>query len=533
MKKKTVVLIVLAAIVLAGMVGYGIWQYTLPRFHDVSVELGTDRVATDHFLTIYGKQDRASLVTDLKTVDFTAVGSAAITLRHGIKEETVMLTVQDTTAPKVTFIESLTKGVGHAIQAEDFVRKAEDLSALTYGFLNPPATSGYETVKVTVVVTDAYGNSTQKECSLSFSWLQSEITLELGQKLTKKQILMDYRKDKELLDQAQLDAVNAAGVGSYEVTSTAGGVTRVCKVTVVDTTGPAVTLKSATVYQGDEVKVEDLVEKAEDLSGDVTLRLSQPVDTGEVGTQTAAVEAIDPHGNVTRVEATVEIIADTEAPAINFSGKLTVGKNSEPNYLKDVSAYDVHDGVCEVTCDSSAVDLSTPGTYKVVYTAKDAAGNVATKKRDVVVKPDQTDTEALVARVAATLSDDVLEIRNYVREITYTHNWGGDDPTWFGLTNGHGNCYVHALCLKALLEYKGYETQLIWVKGSELGTEDTIYGWPPHYWLIVKSDGQWKHLDATPGPTHTKYDEPMNDEQRLDSLKLDRVWDFDQWPACP
>ena len=534
MKKKTVTIIVLAAILVAGVLGYGVWQYMLPRFHNVSVELGTDRVLLDHFLTIYGKRDRAVFVTDLKTVDWTKPGDTQITLRHGIKEETVALTVRDTTEPKVTFIESLTKNLDYVIKPEDFVQKAEDLSAVTIDFLKQPDASGYETQKLTVVVMDACGNSTQKECTLAFSWVHPEVTLELGQELTKEQILIDGSKDQELLDQAQLDAINAAGIGSYEVRSTAGSMTRVCKVTVVDTTGPAVTVKPVTVYVGDEIKVEDLVETAEDLSGDVTLRLGKPVDTSEAGTKTAAVEAVDPHGNVTRVEAKVEVIADTEAPAIKFSGDLTVGKNAKPNYLKDVSAYDTHDGVCEVTCDSSGVDLSKAGTYKVVYTAKDAAGNVATKKRNVVVKPDQADTDALVAQIAATLSDDPLEIRNYVREIKYTHNWGGDDPVWHGFTKGNGNCYVHALCFKALLDYKGYETQLIWVKGSEPGSEVAANGWAPHYWLIVKLDGQWKHLDATPGPTHTVYDEPMNDTMRQESLKGNgRTWDRDQWPACP
>ena len=535
MKKKTIVIWILAAVLLVGAAAAALWQYLLPRFHDVSVELGTDRVSVDHFLTIYGKQGRAAFVTDINTIDWSAIQQTQITLRHGIKQETVQLTIRDTTDPKVVFSPKRTVGVGYAFRAEDFVVSAEDLSGVTVSFREPPeASSDYSDITVTVVVTDGAGNAVEKECTLSYSWIQPQVTLELGQKLTKKQILMDYRKDKELLDQARLDEISAAGVGEYIVTSTVGGATRKCIVTVQDTTGPSVTVQPVQVYQNDEVKVESLVASATDLSGDVTVKLTQKPDTSAVGTQTVTVEAVDVHGNVTKAEVQIEVIADTEAPAINFSGDLTVGKNSSPNYLKDVSAFDTHDGVCEVTCDSSGVDLSEPGTYKVVYTAKDAAGNVAQKKRNVVVKPDQSDTAALVAQIAATLSDDVLEIRNYVRTIKYSGHWGGDDPTWFGFTNGTGNCYVHALCLKALLDYKGYETKLIWIKGSEPGEKKADNGWDPHYWLIVKLDGQWKHLDATPGPTHTKYDEPMNDTQRQDSLKGNgRTWDHDQWPACP
>ena len=534
-KKKVIAIWILAAIVLAGVIGGCLWQYLLPRFHDVSVELGTSRVGVDHFLTIHGKQGRASFVTDMKAIDWSRVQQTPITLRHGIKQETVMLTVRDTTDPKVEFVKDHTIGLDDSFRAEDFVLSAQDLSGVTISFKEPPASSpDYNDITVTVVVTDGSGNSVEQKCNLSYSWLRPQVTLELGQILTKEQVLMDHKKDGHLVDQTQLDAIAASPVGEYTLTSTAGSQTRTCTVTVRDTTGPELTLKPVQVYQGDELNAQSLVASASDLSGEVTVQFARQPDTGTLGTQTVTVEAKDSHGNVSKAEVQIEVIADTEAPVINFSGDLTVGKNSSPNYLKDVSAFDAHDGVCEVTCDSSGADLSEPGTYKVVYTAKDAAGNMAQKKRNVVVKPDQSDTATLVAQIAATLSDDVLEIRNYVRTIKYSGHWGGDDPTWFGFTNGTGNCYVHALCLKALLDYKGYETQLIWIKGSEPGEKKADNGWDPHYWLIVKLDGQWKHLDATPGPTHTKYDEPMNDEQRQDSLKGNgRTWDHDQWPACP
>lgn len=532
-KKKVIAIWILAAIVLAGVIGCCLWQYLLPRFHDVSVELGTSRVGVDHFLTIHGKQGRASFVTDMKAIDWSVTQQTPITLRHGIKQETVMLTVRDTTDPKVEFIKDRTIGLDDSIRAEDFVLSAEDLSGVAISFKEPPASSpDYSDITVTAVVTDGSGNSVEQKCNLSYSWLRPQVTLELGQILTKEQVLMDHKKDGHLVDQTRLDAIAASPVGEYTLTSTAGSQTRTCTVTVRDTTGPEFTLKPVQVYQGDELNAQSLVASASDLSGEVTVQFARQPDTDTLGTQTVTVEAKDSHGNVSKAEVQIEVIADTEAPVINFSGSLTLGKNSDPDYLKGVSAYDAHDGVCEVTCDASAVDLGKAGTYKIVYTAKDAAGNAAQKKRDVMVNPDKADTDALVKQIAATLSDDVQEIRNYVREITYTHNWGGEDPAWFGFTKGHGNCYVHALCLQALLEEKGYETQLIWVRGSAPGEDKTAYGEDPHYWVIVKLDGQWKHLDATPGPTHTKYDEPMNDTMRLDCLK-GRTWDISRWPACP
>ncbi len=520
-KKKLLIAIIAAAVLAAAVLGWGTLRWLQPKFHDVTVELGSKQVLLDHFLTIYAEPAQAVFVTDMSGVRLDAVGTTPVTLAQWFREETVTLTVRDTTAPKVEFISHRTEGVDYIPKAEDFVKKAEDLSQVTVAFRQEPEIPGdYSDISLTVVVTDAYGNATEGVCKLSLSWLRSQVTLELGQTLTLADVLMDSDKDGALVAQEDLDAINGAAPGEYELKSTAGGKTMVCKVTVQDTTGPVLSLKQLRIYQGEELKAEELVESSADLSGPVTFRFAAEPDWSALGQQTVTVEAQDAFGNVTVGKTTVEIVADTEAPVINCGGKLTVAKNSEPDYLADVSAYDAHDGVCAVEVDASDVDLTEAGTYTLVYTAKDAAGNVVQKKRQVVVAPDKDDTAALVAKIAATLSSDPEEIRDYVRTIKYTSNWGGDDPVYFGFTQKHGNCYVHAMCLKVLLDAKGHETQLIWLEEQ----------YSPHYWLLIKIDGKWKHIDATPGPTHTVYS-LMNDQQRLETLK-GRKWDFSAWPAC-
>jgi hypothetical protein len=133
---------------------------------------------------------------------------------------------------------------------------------------------------------------------------------------------------------------------------------------------------------------------------------------------------------------------------------------------------------------------------------------------------------ALVAQYADQLSDDPEEIMYWCYEnIWYWGDgWGEGDPVWYGLTYWEGNCYVHAYCLQAILDHKGYETQLIWT------TEKT------HYWVLVNIGGEgedavWRHIDSTPGDIHLGYG-LMDDEHRLWTLSGGRVWDFDQWPAC-
>ena len=54
-------------------------------------------------------------------------------------------------------------------------------------------------------------------------------------------------------------------------------------------------------------------------------------------------------------------------------------------YLEGVSAVDAIDPEPVITVDNSRVDLSTPGTYSVIYTATDASGNQCSEEASVTV----------------------------------------------------------------------------------------------------------------------------------------------------
>jgi hypothetical protein len=74
------------------------------------------------------------------------------------------------------------------------------------------------------------------------------------------------------------------------------------------------------------------------------------------------------------------------------------------------------------------------------------------------------------------------------------------------------------MCLKALFDYFGYTSQLIWVMPQ----------YNPHYWLIIRIDGVWYHIDPTPNYLHARYS-LMNNQQRLETLS-GRKWDTALWP---
>lgn len=509
----------ITAMIILTFIGYaGYWLYSQPRFHDLTVELGTETINVEDFMTEFADPKHAGICTDLSTIDISVVGSFPLTLRSGHKDETVTLTIVDTTPPEAEFISGLQKTPDYIPNPYDFVASYYDLSDVTVYFMEDVVIpSNYESQSFTVVVEDAYGNAVSQICTLSIIWMKNDLTMELGETLCKEDLLYDSGRDGNKIAQGDIDIINESGVGEYAVASLVDD--NVCQVHVVDTTPPELSVTDVSVLKGKKVTVDDFLESCSDISGDVDVRLVTEPDVDTLGRQTMTIEATDINGNTTTATATLAVVRDKKPPVIKGLTTLNVAKNTNPDFLAGVSAIDAADGACEVTYDASSVNFAVAGTYYVTYTSKDKDGNTATSKRTIVVGHDQADTDALVDSIAAGLSSDPEAIRDYVRNtIKYSHNDGGADPVWYGFTNKSGNCLVHALCLQSLLTKKGYETQLIWVTNRS------------HYWLIIHLNGVWRHIDATPGSWHTKYS-LMTDEQRY-SILQGRDWDRSAWPAC-
>ncbi|MCD7751943.1 MAG: hypothetical protein LUI10_09440 [Lachnospiraceae bacterium] len=524
--RKGIALIVVAVLACAGVAGYQYWYYLQPKFQDYTIELGTETVSITDFMTEYANASRVSFVTDPTSIDIDHVGDTQITFLHGKKEETVTLHVVDTTAPTVEFLDEMEVTIDYVPDAEDFVISVEDYAETTISFAEhySSVVDTYEDRVLTVNVTDESGNVTSQDCTLIYTWMVDSYEMEYGEHVTKQDLLTAQGRGMSLINQVDLNNINVSGVGEYTVSSTSGSKTLTCTITVVDTTPPELTLKEASVYLNKTVSVDSFIESVTDLSGVAEVRLTEEPDTSVSGAFTVTIEAEDIYGNVTSAETTLRVKKDDVPPVISGLTTLTLAKHSSaPNYLSGVSANDATDGACTVSYNDSGVNYDVAGTYYVTYTASDTSGNVATKKRTVVISHDSEDTAALVASIASSLSNDVKSIADYVRSnVSYNHSYGGDDPVWYGfVSNKAGNCYVHAMCLKAILDYKGIESQLIWTTNKT------------HYWLIVNVNGTWKHVDATPmsGTIREACKQLMNDQQRLATLS-GRTWDTSLWPAC-
>lgn len=90
---------------------------------------------------------------------------------------------------------------------------------------------------------------------------------------------------------------------------------------------------------------------------------------------------------VSSITSGANVAFDKTPPVISVNGSSPDSVYATTAYTDPgASALDAHDGAVTVTAVSS-VNTSTPGTYTIVYTATDAAGNSASATRTVTVKP--------------------------------------------------------------------------------------------------------------------------------------------------
>ena len=352
-------LVFLLLLALVGWMLYTLWCDSQQVFQDVTLELGTDTVTIQDFLTPLGNPNRASFVTDPSTLDLSRVGRSSLTLKHGTQKAVVNLIVVDTTPPTAEFLPEYTADVTDSLpQAGALVTKIQDFSQVrVYYEDSPEIPDNYSDVDVTVVVEDTSGNRTKGQCLLHFTgWLKERCTVELGQSLTPELLLSNPDRDENLLNPEELKAI-AAALGEHTLTVDTGSVSAQCLVTVTDTTAPTLTLQNVHCMPGKTPEIRDFVVSSTDLSGEPVIRFAEELpDPYAEGAHSIPIEAADSSGNVTRAEAILWISGDFNPPTIQGADKkLTVQSGSSPNLLEGVSAVDDTDGKCDVAVDTSGL----------------------------------------------------------------------------------------------------------------------------------------------------------------------------------
>ena len=152
-----------------------------------------------------------------------------------------------------------------------------------------------------------------------------------------------------------------------------------------DTTAPVITLSGPT-----EINVEQGTSFADpgasaqdDVDGSLSVTVSGSVDIDTAGTYTLTYSASDSAGNTASVSRTI-VVADTTPPLVTLVGSASITLDFDAPYSESgANATDNVDGVLPVVIEGSVG--SAAGTYRLTYSATDAAGNTGTVERVVTV----------------------------------------------------------------------------------------------------------------------------------------------------
>ncbi|MBD3791470.1 MAG: DUF5011 domain-containing protein, partial [Campylobacterales bacterium] len=162
-----------------------------------------------------------------------------------------------------------------------------------------------------------------------------------------------------------------------------------------DTSSPVVTLMGdaqVTIKVG-EVYMDAGATAYDEFDGKMNPVKSGSVDTSKPGTYTITYQATDQAGYTGSISRKVIVIedtsADTTAPVVTLNGEATVTITVGDSYSDaGATATDNVDGALSPS-KSGSVDTSTAGSYTITWSATDAAGNVGSASRTVIVEEAQ------------------------------------------------------------------------------------------------------------------------------------------------
>ena len=233
---------------------------------------------------------------------------------------------------------------------------------------------------------------------------------------------------------------------------------------------------------------------------------------GNKGGYTAAVPDVPSAASVPDVPETTSAAPklDSAPPVIHGVTDLYAYMGSPVSYLSGITATDDTDPAPALTVDSSAVDLSRAGTYRVVYTAADSAGNRTSAETTVTVlnkKEGSVELETIYAvadRKLERILTDGMTTREQVEAIykwarsSLAYSGHSDKSDWLQaayrmLTEGEGDCFSYFAVTKLMFVRLGIPNIDV-QKARNFDTDSD------HYWSLVSVDGgeTYYHFDATP-----------------------------------
>ena len=206
--------------------------------------------------------------------------------------------------------------------------------------------------------------------------------------------------------------------------------------------------------------------------------------------------------------------SDTVAPQIMGVNRLAVFMGSSIAYRSGILVSDDTDPAPKLSVDSSQVNLSAPGTYPVIYTAIDSAGNATSVETTITVSEAPTtyvDEELIKETADALLAEIVTGRMTREEQVNAVYDWIAGhcyyiaefdksdymQAAYLMMTTNRGDCYGFYAVSRLLFDRMGLPNLTVTRLPNETRTSN-------HWWNMVSLDGgeSWYHFDSTPHMTY-------------------------------
>ena len=502
----------------------------------VRVEAG-EKLEESQFLRNGNRKCR--FLTDIQALDTSAPGNYSIRIQIGEKIHTSQLKVMDTVAPKVTVRDQWAL-LGETLDPKSFIEKIHDATATSVQFKGTPDTSRPGEQDVTLVVEDRGKNRAERRATLTVLDVQGKVTREAG---TSLDVTIDNflpgDTDYEAFLVSDLSAVNTGKPGLYSVQLNIDGKVLTGNIEIVDTTPPTADAAAGTVWLGDQPEAKTFVKNIRDVTG-VTARFKEDYDFTEEGKKKAVVVLTDTSGNESEVPVSIRVRKDTEPPVISGAYDRQVAMGETISYKKNIEVTDNRDTDLTFEVDNSKVNLKQEGTWPVIYSAQDAAGNRASRKITVTVKQaavSQEQVNELCDSILAKITKETMPKKEKAHAIyewsrgNISYTGDSDKSDWLaeacrGMTRKQGDCFTYFSVSKAMLTRVGIENMDI----------TRVGGKTRHYWSLISCGDGWYHFDSCPNKDH-KETFMMTDQEveKFTRLRGNHYYTYDKtrYPRTP
>ncbi len=373
--------------------------------------------------------------------------------------------------------------------------------------------------------------------------IKSSITVEAGDAIPSVEAFIGTPSDS-IRCVTDISGIDTTVPGDYPVVFRSGILSKTATLQIRDTIPPVAVSKDVRLALGSQAGVADFIETLEDKTAVEASYITAP-DFNTAGSQQVQIQLVDRGGNKVTLTANLEIFDDDQPPVIEGTKDINVYVGETATYRNGVTVTDNKDQNPKLKIDSSAVNLDVPGVYQVVYTATDAAGNESSVTINVTVqeRPENYEDVLKLNQKADELLEK-LKVKDMpeVEKAFTIFRWVRKNIPWYGgriqnhdsvvqalkgLAGNTGDCYTCAVTCQVLMERAGFDVKFMERKNT-LGL---------HYWLMVKVEGNWYHMDPSPIYLHQFVCFLGTDEQLKWFSKEMRPGyydhDYSQYPATP